>query len=155
MTRVVSASALALLAVLVLAASAALAAKPTFTRIDFVESGTDELLTEACGFPVMFTEQGQVTIRDFELADKGLARVLTVNAVRTASANGNEVTFRDVGADHVRVAPDGTVIASVIGQLPLDFTGVLKFNPETGETTLEPQHNLEGQVAAVCEALSA
>jgi hypothetical protein len=143
------------LAVLVLGASAALAAKPTFTRIDVADSGPDPFFTEACGFPVTSSAEGHVTIREFDLADDGLARVLSISVAVTVSANGNEVTFHDVGADLARVAPDGTVIVSIIGIVPGGFTGVLKFNAETEETILEPQHSLEGQTEAICEALAA
>ena len=143
------------LGVLVLGASTALAAKPTFTRIDLANSGAAAFFTEACGFPVTFSAQGRATIRDFELADKGLASVVSISRAVTLSANGNEVTFHDVGADVARVAPDGTVIASTMGIVPREFIGVLKFNPETGETILEPQHSLEGQTEELCQALSA
>ena len=47
---------------------------------------------------------------------------------------------RDVGIDQVRVQPDGTVILSIVGQVPVEFTGVLKINPETEEVLLEPHH---------------
>ena len=155
MRRVFPALLVSVLAFLVLGASAALAAKPTFTRIDIADSGPDPFFTEACGFPVTSSAQGHVTIREFEQADEGLARVFNISLAVTVSANGNEVTFHDVGADVERVAPDGTVIVSIIGIVPGDFTGVLKFNPETEETILEPQHSLEGQTEALCEALAA
>jgi hypothetical protein len=118
MRRAVVASAIAVLAVLLLGASASPAAKPTFTRIDRRRIGPRRVPHGGMWVPVTFSAQGHVTIRDLELADEGLASVLSVNVATIVSANGNEVTFLDVGADVVRVAPDGTVIVSIIGQLP-------------------------------------
>jgi hypothetical protein len=65
------------------------------------------------------------------------------------------VTVRDVGGDVLRVEPDGTVVLLLIGQLPFAFTGVMMLDPDTGEVILEPQHSLEGDVEAVCAALTA
>jgi hypothetical protein len=56
-------------------------------------------------------------------------------------------------SDQVRVQPDGTVILSIVGQVPLGFTGVLKINPETEEVILEPHHVVD--IAEVCEQLTA
>jgi hypothetical protein len=55
-----------------------------------------------------------------------------------------------VGIDQVRVQPDGTAILSIVGQVPLGFTGVLKLNLETGEAILEPHHFVD--IAEVCAA---
>jgi hypothetical protein len=43
----------------------------------------------------------------------------------------------------------------IIGQVPFDFTGVLKIDLETDEAILEPQHNTEGNVEKACAALTA
>ena len=50
--------------------------------------------------------------------------------------------------------PDGTLVLAIIGQLPLDFTGVLKFDPETGEVFLEPHHSTADEIDEVCLALA-
>jgi hypothetical protein len=63
--------------------------------------------------------------------------------------------FRDVGADLVRVEPDGSAILMIVGQVPFGFTGALKIDLATGETILEPQHSLEGRVEEACEKLTA
>jgi hypothetical protein len=51
------------------------------------------------------------------------------------------------------VQPDGTVILSIVGQVPFEFTGVLKINLETGEVILEPHHEVDP--TRVCEPLTA
>jgi hypothetical protein len=73
----------------------------------------------------------------------------------TANTGLSTYRFRDVGADLVRVEPDGTVILSIIGQVPFGFTGVLKIDLETGEAILEPHHSLEGDLEKACDALTA
>jgi hypothetical protein len=70
-------------------------------------------------------------------------------------ADGNTYRFRDVGADQVRVEPDGTAVLLIIGQVPFEFTGVVKIDLETGELILEPQHSLEGNLEKACAALTA
>ena len=79
----------------------------------------------------------------------------------TAQAGDNTYSFRDVGADHLQVKPDGTEILMIIGQIPfgigddpLGFTGVLKINLTTGEVILQPQHSMGG-VEEACAALTA
>ena len=71
------------------------------------------------------------------------------------TAGDNSYRMRDVGADHVQIKPDGTAILMIIGQIPFDFTGVLKIDLDTGEAILEPQHSLEGRIADACAALTA
>jgi hypothetical protein len=55
-----------------------------------------------------------------------------------ATAGDNSVQFKDVGIDLVLVEPDGTAILMIIGQVPFEFTGVLKIDLATGEVILEP-----------------
>jgi hypothetical protein len=81
--------------------------------------------------------------------------VNSINLAITFTAGENSVTVRDVGGDVLRVEPDGTVVLLLIGQLPFAFTGVMMLDPDTGEVILEPQHSLEGDVEAVCAALTA
>jgi hypothetical protein len=132
------------------------AAPPTMERIAVDDDFTDEFLSEACGLEVTGTAQGHVTIRTF--ADNGKTGLLglgTVNIGFTFSAEGNSVRFRNVGADRLRRAPDGTLILSIIGQAPGEFTGVLKINAETGEVLHEPQNSRADDVQRLCEALTA
>ena len=40
----------------------------------------------------------------------------------------------------------------IVGQVPFEFTGVLKVNPDTGEVILEPQHTVD--TTRVCRLLT-
>ena len=133
----------------------ALAAKPTLERVEVSDLGVaDPFLSDVCGVPVTLDIVGHVVIRTFD-GSGGPEQVLTLNLELTAHAGDNVYRMRDVGADIVRVAPDGTVILMIVGQVPFGFTGVLKLNPETGEAILEPQHSLEDRVDDACAALTA
>ena len=44
-------------------------------------------------------------------------------------------------------------IVSVAGHRPVEFTGVMKINLETGEVVLEPQHFAD--IGRLCELLTA
>jgi hypothetical protein len=143
------------LVVAAVAAPGAFAGKPTMERIAIDDTFDDEFLTEECGVPVTTRAQGHVIARTFEGEGTGVAELTTVNVGLTATAGENTYRFRDVGADLVRIEPDGTAILMVIGQLPFDFTGVLKIDLETGEAILEPQHSTEGNLEKACAALTA
>jgi hypothetical protein len=142
-------------AVAALAAPSAFALKPTFERIDIDETFEDGFLTEACGVPVTTHAEGHVTLRVFEGAGTGVAELNTLNVALTAMSGDNTYRFRDVGADLVRIEPDGTPILLIVGQIPFGFAGVLKIDLETNEVILEPQHSLEGNVEEACAALTA
>lgn len=131
------------------------AGKPTIERFDIDETASDEFLTEACGFPVTTQARGHVIVRTFSGEGTGPAELRTLNIALIAMAGGNTYRFRDVGADLVRVEPDGTAILMIIGQVPFGFTGLLKIDLETGEAILEPHHSLEGRLEEACAALSA
>jgi hypothetical protein len=140
------------LLVVVLGATGAAAQAPVKEVIQVDETFADEFLTEACGVPVTATVTGRVTIFTFPDGTV-LEELTTLNVSVVATAGDNQARFRDVGAEQVRVQPDGTVIVSIIGQVPFGFTGVLKINPETGETILEPHHEVD--TTRVCERLTA
>jgi hypothetical protein len=133
----------------------AYAAQPTIGRFDFDESFEDVFLTEECGVPVTTHAQGHATVRTFEDGGTGAAELLSINVALTAMSGDNTYSFRDVGADLLRVEPDGTAILMIIGQVPFAFVGVLKIDLETGEAILEPQHSLEGSLEEACAALTA
>jgi hypothetical protein len=133
----------------------ATAGKPALERFDVDETSPDEFLTEACGVPVTTRAQGHVIVRTFSGEGTGPVELRTLNIALTAMADGNTYAFRDVGADLVRVEPDGTAILMIIGQIPFGFTGVLKIDLETGEAILEPHHSLEGRLEEACAALTA
>jgi hypothetical protein len=136
-------------------APGATAGKPTTERFDIDETFADEFLTEACGVPVTTRAQGHVIVRTFSGEGTGPAELRTLNIALTAMAGANTYPFRDVGADLVRIEPDGTAILMVIGQIPFGFTGVLKIDLETGDAILEPHHSLEGRLEEACAALTA
>jgi hypothetical protein len=136
-------------------APGASAAAPTFERLNFDETVFDEVLTEVCGVEVFTHLQGHVTVRTFSGEGTGPAELASVNLTFTATSDGNTFRVRDVGADLVRVEPDGTAILLVTGQFPFSFIGVLMLDLETGEAILEPQHSLEGQIEEACAALTA
>ena len=149
--------ALALLAGILLVAAAiapgASAGKPTIERIAVDDTFDDEFLGEACGVPVTSRVQGHVIVRTFP-DGKSPAQLTTLNLAITASAGDNTIHFRDVGADLERIEPDGTAILSIIGQVPFDFTGILKIDLETGDAILEPHHDTSGRLDDACAALT-
>ena len=138
----------------VLTASAS-AGKPTIVRMHVDETEADPFLTAECGVDVTVHFEGQVTVRTFSGAGAGPAEIRTINILATVTAGSNSYRIRDVGADHVQIKPDGTAILMIIGQIPFNFTGVLKIDLDAGEAILEPQHSLEGQIERACAALTA
>ena len=137
-----------------LLASGATAGKPVFQRIDVNETAPDPFLTEECGVAVTTQAEGQIISRTFTGGGTGVASVRTINIALTATAGDNVVRFRDVGADVVRIEPDGTAILMIIGQVPFDFTGVLKIDLETGDAILEPQHSTAENLEKACATLT-
>lgn len=135
-----------------LGATAAAAQAPVKETMTISETAPDPFLTEACGVEVTTTATGRITFFTFPNRPVGPQDLTTVNVALVATAGDNQVRFRDVGIDLVRIQPDGTVILSVVGQVPFDFTGVLKINPDTGEVILEPHHTLDPTQA--CELLT-
>jgi hypothetical protein len=139
------------LLVVVLGATGAAAQAPVKEVIQVNETFADEFLTEECGVPVTTTATGRVTV--FTFNGTVLQEMTTLNISLVATAGDNQARFRDVGIDQVRVQPDGTVILSIVGQVPFEFTGVMKINLETGEVILEPHHEVD--TTRVCERLTA
>jgi hypothetical protein len=140
----------ALLAV-VLGATGAAAQAPVKEVTPIDDTFDDQFLTEACGVPVTTTATGRITTFTFD--GVVLQEMTTVSVSFVASAGDNQARFRDVGIDQVRVQPDGTVILSIVGQVPFDFTGVLKIDLDTGDVILEPHHDVD--TTRVCERLTA
>ena len=143
-----------LTALAALLASGATAGKPVFERFDVNETAPDPFLTAACGIAVTTRAEGHVIVRTFTGGGTGVAAVRTLNIALTATAGGNVYRFRDVGADVERIEPDGTAILMIIGQVPFDFTGVLKIDLETGDAILEPQHSTAEDLDAACATLT-
>jgi hypothetical protein len=136
----------------VLGATAAAAQAPVKEVIQVDDEFADEFLTEACGVPVTTTARGRVTVFTFPDGTV-LQDMTTLNISLVATAGDNQARFRDVGIDQVRVQSDGTLILSIVGQVPFEFTGVLKINLDTGEAILEPHHEVD--TTRVCERLTA
>ena len=111
----------------------------------------DDFLSDACGVDVTSTVSGTVRVREFDRAT-GLVTVATINAGITATAGENTFRFRDVGADVFLQRGEG-LVHLVTGQVPFEFTGVLKINETTGEVLLEPQHTVGSDRA--CASLTA
>jgi hypothetical protein len=143
------------LALAAIIAPGGMAAAPTFERIAIDETAPDEFLSEACGVEVTTHAQGHVIVRTFAGDQTGTAELTSINIALTATADGNTFRFRDVGADLIRVEPDGTAILMIIGQVPFAFTGVLVIDLETEEAILEPHHSLEGEIEEACATLTA
>jgi hypothetical protein len=151
-TDILKLSCAALFAITALTAGApALAAPPVIERIEVEDSFPDEFLTEECGVDVTTSVRGR--IMTMTTAAGRLIELRTLNLGYTATAGDNIVRFRDVGGDFLRMEPDGSLVLSIVGQIPFDFTGVLKFDPDTGEVFLEPQHFRD--VADACAILTA
>ena len=141
------------LLVVVLGGAAAAAQAPEREVIQVDDAFVDEDLAEECGVDeVNVTVTGRVTLFTFP-DGRVLQDLTTVNLEVVWSAGDNEVRVRDVGIDQVRVQPDGTVILSIVGQVPLQFTGVLKIDLDTGDAILEPHHFVD--IAEVCAQLTA
>jgi hypothetical protein len=140
------------LLVVVLGATAAAAQAPVKEVIPVDDEFVDEALSEECGVEVTVTETGRATVFTFP-DGKVLQELTALNLETVFTAGDNQIRVRNVGIDQVRVAPDGTVILSIVGQVPLQFTGVLKINLETDEVILEPHHFVD--IAEVCEQLTA
>lgn len=153
--KTVSAWLLGLLVVAALLAPAASAAKPTFVVIEVDATSLDPFLSAACGVTVTTHAEGKIVRRLMDDTGTGTAAVTSVNIALTATAGDNTFRFRDVGADLVRIEPDGTAILMIIGQLPFDFTGVLMIDLETGDAILEPQHSTAEELEQACAVLTA
>jgi hypothetical protein len=153
-TRIATAATLAAITATATAAPASAQEPPVVERVPIEVTFPDEFLTEVCGVPVTTTVTGSVRTITFSGEGTGLREVTTLNLKLIASADGNTFRFRDLGADLVRVEPDGTAILMIIGQIPFSFTGVMKIDLETGEVILEPQHSTEDELAEACAVLT-
>jgi hypothetical protein len=141
-------------AVAALITPGAMAAQPTMERFDLDESFVDKFLTKECGVEVTVHAEGHLILRMFSGDATGPVELVTINVSVTATADGNTYAFRDVGADLVRIEPDGTAILMVTGQVPFQFTGLLKIDLETGEVILEPKHSRGEEAEEACAVLT-
>lgn len=144
--------ALAALVSVSLAQSAWAVGPPEMETITFSDTFEDEFLTEECGVDVTTSFSGRITFISFPDQPIGPQDIRSVHTNFIATAGDNSVRFNDVGIDMVRVEPDGLVVLMVVGQLPFDFTGVLKIDLTTGEAILEPHHIVD--TTRVCHLLT-
>jgi hypothetical protein len=124
--------------------------KETITISDTFQS---PILTPACGVEVTITITGTLRILTFPNRPVGPQDLAIANIKWVATAGNNQVPFRNVSIRQVRVGPDGTAILSTAGHQPVEFTGVMKINIDTGEVILEPQHFAD--IPRLCELLTA
>jgi hypothetical protein len=132
----------------------ALGAAPVIERVDIEEQFADDFLSEACGVAVTTTLRGHFIVRTFSGEGTGVAELSTISFSLQATAGNRTFRFRDVGADLIRIEPDGTAVLSITGQVPFGFAGVLKIDLETGEAILEPRDRSEEQLAKACAVLT-
>jgi hypothetical protein len=69
-----------------------------------------------------------------------------------ASTDNNKVRFRNVSVARVEVEDDGTVTVTITGHRPVEVTGKMTINLDTGKVIQETPHtNLD----RLCELLTA
>jgi len=135
-------------------ATGAWAGKPGMQRFDVDVTEPDTFMSAECGVAVTARVRGHVIVRAFD-RERGVVELTTLNLAVTLTANGNSYSFRDVGADQVRLTRDGAIL-SIIGQIPIEgFYGVLKINLDTDEIVHEPSPTHFVGIEEVCAALTA
>ncbi|GAA1769591.1 hypothetical protein [Agromyces humatus] len=146
----ISAAALLLIAT----ATPALAAPPTIEKIPIEFTFEDDFLTAECGVDVTTTLSGFRIERGWLDGGGNVLSLATIRVAGTASSEFGSFKVMDVGADQLKVAPDGTLTLSIIGQVPFNFKGVLVVNADTGEVVKEPHFTGDEQLARACEVLT-
>jgi len=134
------------------APAAAAGGKPVKETITFTETFDDVELTDACGVDVTTTASGRITFFGFPDRPVGPQDLTSVHVHFVATSDFGAVRFKDVGIDVVRIQPDGTLILMVVGQVPFEFTGLLKVNLTTGQVIREPVHIVD--TTRVCRLLT-
>jgi hypothetical protein len=148
------ATAISAAALIFAAATPAQAAAPTIERIPIDDTFHDDFLSAECGVDVTTTIHGFRIQREFVDGAGNLVSLATINVTLTSSSEFGSVRIKDVGADQVKVAPDGTVTLSIIGQVPFGFAGVLVLDIDTGEVLHEPTLRGEEQIEKACRLLT-
>ena len=140
------------LLVVVLGATAAAAQVPEKEIIPVNGFYVDVVLSRACGVQVTHTVTGSVTILTYPDRPVGPQELQRFHLEHVIAAGDNQLWAREVGIRLIQVEPDGTVVISIVGQVPFQFTGVLKVNYYTGQATLEPHHVVD--IEEVCAQLT-
>jgi len=152
-TTIRAATAISAAAMLLLSATPAQAA-PSIERIPFEDTFHDDFLSAECGVDVTTTISGFRIEREFVDGAGNLIELATINITGTSSSEFGSVRIKDVGADQIKVAPDGTVTLSVVGQVPFGFVGALVLDADTGEVVKEPTFRGDEQLEKACRLLS-
>jgi hypothetical protein len=148
-----AATAIAAAAVLLAGVAPAQAAAPSIERVPIEASFHDDFLTGECGVDVTTTISGFRIVREFVDGAGNLIELATINVTGTSSSEFGSVVIKDVGADQVKAAPDGTVTLTITGQVPFDFVGALVVDLDTGELVKEPVFRGEKQLEKACRLL--
>jgi hypothetical protein len=139
------------------AAAAAGGEPPVVQHVAIDSAGVDEFLTENCGFTVLYSVTGLVTLRLFGFGsevEQGPQLIQTLNLTTTVTANGNTFTFRRAGVEAFQVTPDGAVVFSISGNVPFMFTGSLRIDLDAGVALVVPRHDTRDDLVAACAALA-
>ena len=153
-TTIRLATAISAAALMLAAATPAQAAAPTIERIPIDDTFYDGFLSAECGVDVTTTVHGFRIQREFVDGAGNLVSLATINVTGTSMSEFGSVRIKDVGADQVKVAPDGTVTLSITGQVPFGFAGVLVLDVDTGEVLHEPNLRGDEQLEKACRRLT-
>jgi hypothetical protein len=148
------ATAISAAALMLAAATPAQAAAPTIERIPIDDAFHDDFLSAECGVDVTTTFHGFVIQRDFVDGAGNLVSLATINVTGTSSSEFGSIRIKDVGADQLKVASDGTLTLRITGQVPFDFAGVLVVDLDTGELLHEPNFRGDTQLEKACRLLT-
>ena len=122
--------------------------------MSFSDEFKSPILSSACGFDVTLTVTGTIRVLTFPARPVGPDDLSTGNVavVATNTANGKQVRWEQGGLTVDRVEPDGTVITMIAGHRPVEVTGVMKINFETGETIMQ-SHDVD-EIPKICARLT-
>lgn len=148
-----AATAIAAAAILTTTATPAMAAAPTIERIPIEATFHDDFLSSECGVDVTTTISGFRIMREFVDSTGNLIELATIKVTGTSSSEFGSVVIQDVGADQLKVAPDGTLTLTITGQVPFGFVGSLVLDVDTDEVLREPVFRGEKQLEKVCRLL--
>ncbi|TYL50507.1 hypothetical protein [Agromyces mariniharenae] len=152
-TNLSAATAISAIALL-LASSTPAHAAPSIERIPFEDTFHDTFLSAECGVDVTTTISGFRIEREFVDGAGNLVELATISIRGTSSSEFGSVRIMDVGADQVKVAPDGTVTLTVTGQVPFAFVGALVLDLDTNEVVKEPVLRGDKQLEKACRLLA-
>jgi hypothetical protein len=141
-------------AAVMLAAATPAQAAPSSERIPIDIEFYDGFLSAECGVDVMTSISGFRIVREFVDGAGNLQSLVTISIKGVSSSEFGSVRIMDVGADQVKVSPDGTTTLTVTGQVPFDFVGALVFDLDAGVLVKEPHFRGEEQLAKACRLLS-